>query len=346
MMFLPLSGKDKIQIVGSVYGSISCPEVWPFSILDKNRNVDVERWAETMRTIANYGGNATREITFLIPESRDINYDKSYLPFTFHDGKFDLEQINQKYFDNLRIMVKIANDYNIKFWISVFSRPHGIYSHSPWRNNHQDIKSFYDLPDEILHLYLKKIVDACKMAGVDSHGKKIRFNSGYEIVNEPFSDKFPAFAVKVARYLRKRGISNRDIMGGVECMPLDNKRDVLYKRAMRKAGLYDRLKQLRVVHNIVKTNFFENHWKIQKHKPGHWVSPDGDKPKPGEDWFRRKLIVFFHHRKLKRNTFFKNNSAIEFININNDFTGVRGISNAVYNYTGEWPENYGKFPRR
>jgi hypothetical protein len=346
ILFLPLSGKDGIQIVGSVFGSISCPEVWPFSILDKDRNVNIEKWVETMRTIANYGGSATREITFLIPESRDTKYDKSYLPYIYHNGKFDLNQINQKYFDNLHLMVKIANDYNIKFYISIFDRCHGMMSHSPWKNNHQDFNGFYDLPDEYLHLYLKKIVDAVKMAGVDSDGKKLRFNSGYEIVNEPFSDKFPALAVKVFKYLRRRGISNRDIITGIEYLPPENKRFRAYKKAVRDAKIYDKHNPFRTVHNIKKQGFLESYRHIQKHSGRWWVSDDGEKPKLTGEWWLKKLMPFFHYRKrLRRNKFFKYNSAIESINCSNDFTGVHGISIAVYNYTGKYPDNYGKFPK-
>lgn len=316
-----------IEIVGSVFGAMGDPGQWSeFSCIQDDGHLEEERFAYFMRTFANDGASATREIPFLVDDRGHIR-QVNYMPFHFDEKKckYDLNRFNPVYFNNLRRMATIANRFGMRFYFSIFDRCHGLMPHSPWRLNLQDIDGWYDKKARpYLKTWVLQIIAT------------LRDNVyGIELENEPRDPGFAISGVETMKILKHHGVNDHHILTGIEFMPPDNHYYRSFKKELRKAGLYQKKRQFSVVHNVTE-HLLEEYKHVQKHTRRYWFSDDGRKPKHNAEWWERHLTKFFSYRRPLRNQAFKKKFAFEHLYRfkDDDIHGVLGIARAYYNATG------------
>lgn len=364
-------------IQGSIFGAISDPNQWKqFSCIKEDGTLDRRKYAEYMQLFANQGANSTREIPFLVT---DKNYgagprQRNFLPAVWRDNKYDWDQPNPIYYDNLKEMIKSANRHNMSFQISIFDRCHSFkMPNSPWRLNHQGIHGYYDW-NRYAREYVAKIIDTVKQAELELETENIPCRVLFELENEPLDPVFTTSAVGTLQMLLAAGYSKDRIEDGVNYYPGNNKIEYLttngkaelirshqfetLKKAKKKAGLYpgkdlrDKRRYFTTIHNFDDTPGLLDDLKVAiRHSRRFSISNDGVDGKHSSARWKELLVPLLSHSRrrspnLKRWKFehiyrgdLQGNSRM-----NDAIDGVEGISQAYIEVTGMEPENYHRVP--
>jgi hypothetical protein len=149
------------------------------------------------------------------------------------------------------------------------------------------------------------------------------------------------------KHLKSKGIRDEDIVMGVRW----NSNKGREYRKFRAPFLEEygeqwwkkqKHKWFSTVHHVDKS-IFERLNQQEGHTRRFWLSTDGWHPKRNKDWWKRSLVDFF---KVVPTAPFKNRYAFEAMHKKDedDFDDARGISEAIYEVTGNYPPNYNKFP--
>jgi hypothetical protein len=329
-----------IEIVSSYFGAISriYDSKYDISVIDENMNLEVEKWKEMCRRVANNGASAIRMMPYWPPEKEE---DVGYMPYVYRDGKFDLKMFNEKYFSILAEMVEIANSYNMRVYFSMYEAcgmRKDFRQYNPWYNNHQIIQDFR---------HTGPTFDKCRASWEQKIYTLLEGrNVGYEICNEPGYG--PEALFRVYEGMLKSGIPDTDIVMGVRW---DHQLYRVFKNLIvEKYGVEKWAKKKHLIfstiHHISGETFLEVLNLQEGHTRRYWLSADGLHPKPTAAWWEKMLLEFF---KIVPTAPFKNRYAFETMHkipSEDDFDSALGISRAVYQYTGKWPVNYGKFPKK
>jgi hypothetical protein len=288
------------------------------------------------RRSANNGASGMREMPFWMEKVQD----HIFAPYVYVNGKYDLSQFNPVYFQNLRRMVEIANTYNLKFYFSLYehcniTKRNKSQEFVPWTNNLQGLKdAWYGKDaDPFRKAWENKIFETFS-------GLKV----GYELCNEPVGLGIVHSGFESYKHLKSKCIPDEDIVMGVRW-------DTTEYRKFRAPFLEEygdqwwkkqKHKWFSTVHHVDKSTF-ERLNQQEGHTRRFWLSKDGWHPKPNKDWWKKSLIDFF---KVVPTAPFKNRYAFEAMHKKDedDFDDARGISDAIYEVTGDYPPNYNKFP--
>jgi hypothetical protein len=371
-------------IQASILGSNADPNQWdPFTCVKHNGEFNFAKYAETARALANLGANCTRELPFLVT---DGNYtgtvkQRNFLPFVWNSslGVYNLDVLNQRYFDNLKEMIKITNRHNMAFQFSMFDRCHGAnMPDSPWNLNQQRLEGYYDWND-YTRRYVLKVVETANQAKLEMlEQENIHCRVLFELENEPMDERFVKTAIETLKLLLANGVKKEEIEDGVSYLPYENGKPVIrldkrgnlirsrlfekLKKAKKDAGLYpgedklDKTRYFSTIHQVGVNPAVLREMKVAlRHTRRLSLSCDGEKPKPNADtWFYRLVPLFSSAKwrpgQVERLERYK----IEHVyrgdmEGNSPFgdalDGILGISRAIYQVFGRWPENYGKFPK-
>ncbi len=329
-----------IEIISSFFGAISriSDPSFHISVIGENGNLQEEKWSEMCRRSANNGATGMREMPFWVEKAQD----HIFVPYVYVNGKYDLNQFNPIYFENLRRMVEIANTYNLKFYLSLYEQCNITKRNKSrefihWTNNVQGLKdAWYGKDaDPFREAWENKILET--FSGL---------NVGYELCNEPVDEEFPHSGFETYKHLIKKGIPDEDILMGVMW-------DTREYRKFRKPFLEkygdkwwgkQKHRWFSTVHGVDEKTF-ETLNQQEGHTRRFWLSSDGIHPKHDREWWEENLINFF---KVVPTAPFKNRYAFEAMHKKDedDFDDARGISEAIYEVTGNYPTNLGKFPAK
>ncbi len=326
-----------------------CSAIWSiagsereFSCIDNRGDLIEKKWEEYCRSFADGGSDLVRVLPFLNvgddAGSTDLPEYSGYMPYQIRDGKYDLESFNEKYFLNLRKMAEIANRYGMGFVFSIFDRCHGTFLSSPWRLNHQNVDMWYQ---KHLHRFslawVRRVVDTLKGCDVM-----------WEIENEPQNEGFKHVFKWVTAILFEAGYSRRDIVHGADFMA----DDFFWKRRLvDPLGPDWRVNACSTVHQVdeEKLQYISKFQRKPAMSAGRrfFISDDGCRRKPDADGWKRLLVPF-----LKKNpnafemeyVFERTNAPYPGEAAGFDWQGCRGVAEAVKEVTGEYPENFGRFP--
>jgi hypothetical protein len=279
-----------------------------------------------------YGATSTRECPFLV-HSDGTTITPRYMPFAYRNGKYDLEQFNPLYFQNLAEMARIANGEGVVFYFSLFG-PHCNWPTSPWVINRQGISGFYELSpraDRYRRTWTTKVLETLR-------GKYV---VGFELCNEPNDNRFISMAPKIMRLLRENGIPMHRIISGIRYLSPDRIKETnpLYravKKILKKNKLWNKRRMFSKVVHHVTVEFFQEYWHMQKHWSRCFISDDGCHPKKSALLWQNVLKEWFGAVKLKKNKFFKTRGAFEHIYRypQDDIAGIYGIAKAVEDVYG------------
>jgi hypothetical protein len=106
-----------IEIISSYFGAISriSDPSFHISVIGEDGNLQEEKWSELCRRSANNSATGMREMPIWLEKTGD----HIFAPYVVVNGKYDLNQFNPVYFQNLGKIVEISNDYNLKFYFSL-----------------------------------------------------------------------------------------------------------------------------------------------------------------------------------------------------------------------------------
>jgi hypothetical protein len=330
---------SQIEIVSSYFGAISriSDPKYDISVIKDDMTVDTEKWREMCRRVSNNGASAIRMMPFWPPEKES---DIGYMPYAYLKGKFDLNVFNEKYFQNLTQMVKIANSYGLRVYFSMYEAcgmRNEYRQYNPWYNNHQQVQDFR---------HIGPVVDDCRANWEQKIYKTLEpYVVYYEICNEPKWGEEALF--KVYKRMLRQGIQDTNIVMGVEWDTTVYRqfRNLVLEKYGEEALIQKKHLMFSVIHGITEDILLKTLAEQEGHRRRYWLSPDGLHPKPTAKWWEEKLTAFF---KLVPTAAFKNMYAIETMHkipSEDDFDSAVGISKAIFKHTGKWPKNYGKFPK-
>lgn len=332
VFFVSMPVFGEIEIFGSIFGAMSDPGSWSeFSCIMPNGVLNKLKWQGYMKLWKSYGATSTRELPFLV-DSDKKTITPNYMPFLFRDGKYDLDQFNPQYFENLETMARTANGEGIIFYFSLFG-PHGNWPTSPWVLNHQGVNGYYDMSpkaDSFRRMWIRKALMTLTP----------KYVVGFELANEPRSGNFPEISSNIMLILKKFKVPLWRVIMGSEFILSDrvpgNRLYVLTKRALRKLNLWNKREVFGKVIHGAELWIFQQYWHMQKHWSRCFISDDGCHPKKSAKFWENVLTGWFRAVKLRKNKFFKTRSAFEHLYRypQDDITGVYGIAKAVENVYG------------
>ena len=328
-----------IEIISSYCGAISriSHPSYHISVIGEDGKLLEDQWSELCRRSANNGAAGMREVPFRLEKTGD----HIFAPYKYVKGKYDLDQFNPVYFQNLRRMVEITNTYNLTFYVSLYDRCNIDRSNKktgfvPWTNNHQGLDdAWYGRDaDPFREAWENKIIELFK-----------GLNVGYELCNEPVGLGIVHSGFETYKLLNKKGIPDENIIMGVSWGTREYRkfRQPFLEKYGESWWAKQKHKWFSTVHNIDESTF-ETLNRQEGHTRRFWLSTDGRHPKPGREWWEESLIDFF---KVVPTAPFKNKYAFETVHQKDedDFDGARGISEAIHEVTGNYPPNYNKFPK-
>lgn len=281
--------KYHINIFSSLW-AICPPGYEPFKkicCILPDGTLDEEKYRFFMEEFAACGANNTRCLPFLMNEDwKTVNPE--YMPFKMVSGKYELNEFNQVYFDNLHRMAQIANGQGIRFWFTLFSTSHGNKDNSPWVKNNNGIDGFHELSTEFIDEYINKAFDALK-------GQVF----GIECVSEPNIIEMAPLIRDCCLHLVKRGIPKDHIMPGHQ-FPVEGSLGYVtpvytaVKKELKRTGFHDDAKDdyySKVIHGMTR-QLYKAYAHTQKHTSRMFFSNDGLKPRwDGWDWIEALLAV-------------------------------------------------------
>lgn len=326
---------NRIKIFSSYYGAISRinDPAYNISVIDNNSALDVEKWSEMCRRVANNGANSIREMCYWIEKPTD----RDFSPYYFNNGKYYLDNFNQRYFDNLRKMVLIANAYNLTFYFSLYEscgmKPK-TRNVNPWYLNHNKVTHFNQRKAaQYRIMWENKVLETLS-------GLKV----GYELCNEPTVDEKDLLFTTFKR-LRLRDVAFPEIILGVEneTRPYRKFRNLI----IEEFGEEEYNKKIKhesfsSIHNVSEKTF--KHLELQEgHTRRYFISADGTHPKRNKIWWQTQLTEFFEEVPTAA---FRNEYGFEAMHkrMEDDFDSVLGIVEALNHITNRYPENYGRYP--
>ncbi|NIM16270.1 MAG: hypothetical protein GTO45_30100 [Candidatus Aminicenantes bacterium] len=326
-----------IEIISSYYGAISriMDSEYHISVIGEDGKLLGDDWKEMCRRTANNGASGMREMPFWLEKQQD----HIFAPYIFTDGKFDLNQFNPLYFENLRKMVDIANSYNLKFYFSLYEacnikERYGKRDFVPWTNNVQGLRNAWYKrdADDYREAWENKILETFE-------GK----NVGYELCNEPLDMDFQHSGFETYKRLISRDVPDEDIVMGVEWDTREyrNFREPFLETYHDHWWNKQKHKWFSTVHNL-SAKTFEKLSLQEGHTRRFWLSADGWHPKPNQIWWENSLRDFF---RTVPTAPFKNKYAFETMHKKDedDFDDARGISEIINEVTGSYPPNFDKF---
>lgn len=359
------------MIQASIFGAIADINQWgQFSCIDENGKLDKEKYKAYMRKFADFGADATRELPFLVTDRNHSGpKQRNFLPAQWNGSAYDWNHLNQTYYDNFKEMIKIANWHYMAFEISVFDRCHGHnLPDSPWNLNANGFKGYYDW-NRYVEKHVKKMIETAKLAEAELNAKGIQCQVLWELENEPLSLAFTGTAIKTLQMLLAAGYKKDQIEDGPFYFPRRGGKTVVeykphgalikseqfeaLKKAKRKAepSLYvgkDKSKYFTTVHNFADTpEKLKELAAAITHTRRFSISDDGEKPKPGAEEWKKRLIPIFKKAKFNNINKWKfehlyrgdlqGNSIFD-----DKIDGTLGISQAYKDKTGVWPPNHPK----
>lgn len=331
-----------VTIVGSYFASLSDFRD-PFrsiSVINMSGNLNTSLWSKMCRAVANDGADATRQVPYWAVRQDD----HAWMPYVFVNSKYDLETFNPRYFTNLRKMAEIANSYNMVFIYSLYDQCHikpknRLRLFNPWTNNHQYLMNAWYGEDagRFRESWQKEIFKTLS-------GLRVV----YEICNEPQGDCY-RFITDTLAHIEQHGVHPCDVICGIQYR-FENNRNRQYKdfkaKLLNEKGRFfvQQLEKswLTAVHQCSENDFKD----LRKHETGtqrFFLSDDGNVPKNTQEWFYRNYAEYF--RRCPGAAFI-DRFYIEcmFKTRDDDFRSTRGVSRAIKEIKGYYPQNWGQFP--
>ncbi len=305
---------------------------------------------------------------------------------------YDLENFNQTYFDNLKKMIKIANRHNMSFQFSIFDRCHSLsMKDSPWKLNIQGLDGYYfdrvgDNTYKYARRYIEKVIETVKQAEAELKAAGVTCRLLFELENEPMKSGYVRLAVETLQLLLDSGYRKDQVEDGVFYLPYEKGKPVIKKKtaaghgdeedepelvrsdlfeklkdAKRKAGQYpkrgekgdDKSLYFSTIHDFGASDDILQELEAALASTRRFsLSVDGEKPKPGADEWKKRLIPLFRkankrrgpRQRIKRWKFehlyrgdLEGNSMFD-----DEMEGVKGISEAHKAVFGVYPDNYEK----
>lgn len=328
----------KVDILRSQWGI--CPPDYPkFSgicWIKPDGTLDARKVRDFAAETQRQRGAMVRILPWMVWDDWDNNGGTisraDYMPWVFENGKYNLEKLNPRYFDNVSEIVYILTGHGLWPIINAYDSCHGDRPGSrnvPWNNNHQGIGRYTDdTPTawQMRDLWLRELIKAmswyyqsvsgtqpviCPITGrgctggltEEGKGEPIKLDWGISIGNEPRRDDrgFINVAVQASQILGDYPPWQRRWTGTRYTFPEDGWKeegDSLYadtKLALRRAG-WDR--EVRIAHGI-NEDFFARFRHIIDHT-GIWkISDDGCSPKFTAEQWKKHLSAWLRPGRME-----------------------------------------------
>lgn len=338
ILILQISLLSEVHICNSMW--VISDNSRKFSCINSDGILNEPKFREYIRKFANAGADHFSTLPFLCISDDKNDYkfvnNMEYMPYMLVNNKYDLHQLNTKYFDNVRRMAKICNEYNTIFIFTLFDRCHGTFKASPYYNNVQNIDCWLQ-KNEINRTFIFTILEA--LSGT---------NFKLEICNEPFSDKFHSFFFWTWDILQKNGITKSQVIHGA---------DFVANNYYWKLELVDdlgsdwRVNSYTTVHQFDYNvaNYLTKFQNVPPETKGRkfFISDDGLKQKPNTNEWQNLAYYFLSKNPNAFDMGYilaRCNAPYEQESLNFDWFACKGISEAIKLISGSYPVNYGKYP--
>jgi len=356
---------DKIKLICSPLGgySLLSRDKWHISYMNPDGSLDMPRLEEILRRIANAGANAIREFPWWIQNEGEMavlsgfTVDKS-LPA--HNDMI----MNPNYFNNQRTIAETAKKYNLEYIFCLYNNSEtvpnkdGVFS--PWSQWNGDKEFFYkNEAGPYRKQWIEKILET--FTGME--------NVSYDLVNEG-SHKYPVEIAQMYLGMLSYGVPVNRLSIGINYGEKKINTDLIgsYKK------FSDRIIFLRgeqfYIDNVKRPSGSWSPFHAIDDKrlavfwtdglePGQGVPKGGHRPTKYStdgtriDGLRPNLMQTYDMAKrvmsTKSRAVDKGIVAIEVLfgkemNIVDPTAAMTGLTLAYQEHTGEFPENYGKFP--
>lgn len=322
--------KENVSIMSSKFGSISLS--WDEGVVELDDGwlvLSEDKWREVCRIHADCGADATREMHWLVAEP-----DVWAAPFLWIEAqrKYNLDVLNQEFFDVLKQMNRIAKEYKLKLFYTLFDwcgvKKAETAKWNPWMNNIQHINGWWD---KRAWPWVESYLQAVKKAGINY----------VDLFNEPPENQHMVMGEFLWREMRfvvdELHIPYEKIILGHQFagMVWDRFQDFQKKASDNEEIKY---RSYTPCHRFSDADTMA----IVKGKYHRAVNPSFDGVTPRPDIPTTEMIVEKYLREAK-----SRRAIIEVLNCHDNGgydNAAEGISRAYKNVYGAWPNNYDRFP--
>jgi len=283
----------------------------------------------------------------------------TFCPFKFHDGKFDLSQYNQNWFDIQKQTITIDSSFGMKTQLSILDwcglMDNFCGQYNPWKNNHQNFWSFEQTEAwPYVEAYIRKIW--AELGGFENviFEPVNEYRGGLEFIIKLFrlfkQLKIPANRLTMGADICDDQIIAKRLVGEQESQTGYMLPELIKPKIEEIYGDNDTLLIQREIHGCLPgnnhTKFFTYSW--SQYKIFCRLSTDGIQEKLSPEQLKQLVIEIFSSTKTPLPWNEPISHVVEFCPTTTDIEYLKSVVSAMADgykeVYGHYPENYHKYP--